>query len=338
MLVTGAGGSIGLELCRQVARWNPATLVLFGHGENSLYDAHAHLQRVFPTVKLRLVVGDIRDSTRVMRVFRRLRPDVVFHTAAHKHVPLMEENPEEAISNNVLGTRNVIDAAVDVSVQRFVLISSDKAVSPASLMGASKRLAERVVREAARHHGRAFVVVRFGNVLGSRGSVVPVFKQQIEQGGPITITHPDMRRFFMTIPEAVHLVLQAGGMGKGGELFVLRMGDPIRIVDLALDVIRLSGLAADDIPIVYTGVRRGEKLEELLWEARAEISATSHADVLEVREPDADGTEDLDRVIAELADAVADGDAARIEAILMQSIPTYTPNQIRAVAAFCVAT
>ena len=224
----------------------------------------------------------------------------------------MEENPEEAISNNVIGTSNVVQAAVDAGTERLVLISTDKAVSPSSVMGASKRLAEGLVQAAAqRRHRRAFVVVRFGNVLGSRGSVVPVFKRQIEQGGPITITHPDMRRYFMTIPEAVHLVLEAGGMGKGGELFVLRMGEPVRIVDLARDLIRLSGPSADGIAIVYTGVRPGEKLEESLWEADAEVTDTRHADVLQVREPAAWPPEALDGVLESLRQAANAGEAAR---------------------------
>jgi FlaA1/EpsC-like NDP-sugar epimerase len=338
VLVTGAGGSIGLELCRQVAHRQPGLLVLLGHGENSLFDAHAHLRTTFPAVKLKIVVADIRDDARIARVFRRVRPDVVFHAAAHKHVPLMEENPEEAVSNNVLGTRNVVQAALDVATERLVLISSDKAVSPSSLMGASKRLAEGVVQAAARRHRRAFVVVRFGNVLGSRGSVVPVFKQQIEHGGPITITHPEMRRFFMTIPEAVHLVLEAGGMGTGGELFVLKMGDPVRIVDLAQDLIRLSGPSADGIAIEFTGVRPGEKLEEALWEAQAEIAGTTHAEVLQVREPAAWPADAFDEVLESLQQAVAAGEPRTIEAIIAQTIPAFASNRPSAVTAFRVTT
>jgi FlaA1/EpsC-like NDP-sugar epimerase len=240
VLVTGAGGSIGAELCRQVAYAGPASLVLVGHGENSIFDAYGHLREAFPDVRIAPIIADIRDRGRLQRVFDQFRPDVVFHAAAHKHVPLMEDNPEEAISNNVLGTQNVVDATIRVDAGRLVMISSDKAVSPSSLMGASKRVAEALVRTAALRVDRPFVVVRFGNVLGSRGSVVPAFKKQIEAGGPITITHPDMKRFFMTIPEAVHLVLQAAGLGKGGELFVLKMGEPLRIVQLAEDLIRLS--------------------------------------------------------------------------------------------------
>lgn len=338
VLVTGAGGSIGLELCRQVARRSPALLVLLGHGENSLFDAYSHLSRLFPAVKLRIVIADVREEGRLTRVFQRVRPNVVFHAAAHKHVPLMEENPEEAISNNVFGTRNVVRAALEASTERLVLISSDKAVSPSSLMGASKRLAEGIVRQAAEHHRRAFVVVRFGNVLGSRGSVVPVFKQQIEDGGPITITHPDMSRYFMTIPEAVHLVLEAGGMGKGGELFVLRMGEPVRIVDLAQDLIRLSGLATEEIPIVFTGVRPGEKMEEALWEEPAEVGQTGHPEVVQVRESGKFKPGELEGVLEELSHAVASDDSGAIDAILGRSIPTFAPNRPRAVAALRTAT
>ena len=325
VLVTGGGGSIGLELCRQVAYRNPATLVLLGHGENSLFDAQQHLKHVFPHVRLRLVVADIRDERRLNRIFSAVKPQVIFHAAAHKHVSLMEENPEEAISNNVLGTDIVVRAALTVGVERFVMISTDKAVSPTSVMGASKRIAEAIVQKAAREFGRSFVVVRFGNVLGSRGSVVPIFKEQIERGGPVTITHPDMRRFFMTIPEAVHLVLQAGGMGKGGELFVLRMGEQIPIVDLVHDLIRLSGLDVKDIPIVYTGIRVGEKLEESLWEDGASVLPTDHPDVLQVNEPEVWATEP-GKLLAELAAAVHQGDAAAIAAVVRRSLPTLSSS------------
>ncbi len=215
VLVTGAGGSIGYELCRQVAAANPSGLVLLGHGENSIFDAETSLRQLFPSLRLQSMIADVRDERRIDDLVRQCRPAVVFHAAAHKHVPLMEDNPEEAISNNVFGTVNVVRAALKHGATRLVLISTDKAVAPTSIMGASKRLAEAIVWEAARRSGRAFVAVRFGNVLGSRGSVVPYFKRQIEAGGPLTITHPEMRRFFMTIPEAVHLVLQAGGMRSG---------------------------------------------------------------------------------------------------------------------------
>ena len=329
VLVTGAGGSIGSELCRQIALANPAVLVLIGHGENSIFDVRARLTEQFPSLRVDAFIADIRDSARLTACFEAARPHIVFHAAAHKHVSLMEDNPEEAITNNVLGTSNVVDACIGASVERLVMISTDKAVSPTSMMGASKRLAETIVREGARRSGRAFSVVRFGNVLGSRGSVVPVFKAQIERGGPITITHPDVTRFFMTIPEAVHLVLQAGGLAAGGELFVLNMGEPVRIVQLAEDLVKLSGLTAQEIPIVFTGLRPGEKLDEALWEKDARIEPTAHPEVLRVTEPDPVDGGELQRSLAALASVAASCDRLRIEAALAQWIPTYVPSSIQ---------
>jgi FlaA1/EpsC-like NDP-sugar epimerase len=330
VLVTGAGGSIGFELCRQVAHARPACLVLLGHGENSIFEAGVQLGEAFPGVKLETVIADIRDRGRLFRVFDALRPEIVFHAAAHKHVPLMEANPEEAISNNVLGTQNALDAAMRVESRRFVLISSDKAVTPSSLMGASKRVAEALVRDAASRSGRAYVVVRFGNVLGSRGSVVPAFKKRIEAGGPIRVTHPDMKRFFMTIPEAVHLVLQAGGMGKGGELFVLKMGEPLRIVQLAEDLIRLSGLTPDEVPIVFTGLRPGEKLTESLWDEGAMVEATEHPEVLRVTEPQPPAAARMTEVVAFLANAARAGDRQLIDAGLAEIVPAFAGGYGRA--------
>ena len=291
VLVTGAGGSIGSELCRQLAMAGPKVLILLGHGENSVFDMQAELAHVFPGVPVETVIADIRDRARIESVFERRRPEFVFHAAAHKHVPLMEANPEEAVTNNVLGTVNVLDASALVAVERLVFISSDKAVAPSSIMGASKRLAELVVRQAAKRTGRPFMVVRFGNVLGSRGSVVSVFKKQIERGGPLTITHPDMRRYFMSIPEAVHLVLQAAGLGSGGEVFVLNMGQPMAVVDLARDIVRLSGLEPGEISISYSGIRPGEKLVEALWEDGARLEATANADLFSVVEDEPAGAE-----------------------------------------------
>ena len=329
VLVTGAGGSIGSELCRQIALANPASITLVGHGENSIFDTQSQLRELFPAVPVQAVIADIRDQRRLETCFASTKPQVVFHAAAHKHVPLMEENPEEAITNNVVGTGNVVNACVTAGVEKLVMISTDKAVSPTSMMGASKRLAEMIVREAARRHGRAFVVVRFGNVLGSRGSVVPVFKRQIEAGGPITITHPDVKRYFMTIPEAVHLVLQAGGLASGGELFVLNMGKAVPIVQLADDLIRLSGLTTADIPIVYTGLRPGEKLEEVLWEADARVEPTAHRDVLRVSEHDPMDGGQLARSLATLAAEASSGDRLRLEAALAQWIPSYVPSSVQ---------
>jgi FlaA1/EpsC-like NDP-sugar epimerase len=326
VLVTGAGGSIGSELCRQVAAQRPSRLILLGHGENSLYVAQGHLAAAFPGLSIHVVVADIRDRARIQKVFAEFRPMAVFHAAAHKHVPLMEDNPEEAVSNNIVGTRNVVEAALEAGVRRLVMISTDKAVSPSCIMGASKRMAETIVRAAARRHGAPFMVVRFGNVLGSRGSVVPAFKRQIELGGPITITHPDMRRFFMTIPEAVHLVLQAAGIGRGGELFVLEMGEPVRIVDLAKDLITLSGLDPAEIPITFTGIRPGEKLEEELWERGAMVKPTEVPNILSVEEPELLPDDELETAIGRITDAASLGQRILIEAELARSIKSYVPS------------
>lgn len=326
VLVTGAGGSIGSELCRQVARSRPSTLILLGHGENSIYDIHVELSERYPELTVVALIADIRDQRRVRQIFERLRPAIIFHAAAHKHVPLMEDNPEEAVTNNITGTHHLLEAAIDFSVERFVLISSDKAVSPSSIMGASKRVAEMLVRDAARRTSRGFAVVRFGNVLGSRGSVVPHFKRQIERGGPVTLTHPDMKRFFMTIPEAVHLVLEAGGMAQGGELFVLKMGEPVRIADLAEDLIKLSGFTVDEVPITYTGIRQGEKLEEALWEKGSTTKPTAHPDVLNVIEPDESGPHEIPELLRAFAAAAKQGDSLQIQAVLAQHIATFAPH------------
>lgn len=280
VLVTGAGGSIGRELCRQIARRNPSELVLLGHGENSIFEILLELNQDYPNLLLSPVIADVRNAERLAHVFKQHQPEILFHAAAHKHVPLMEANVVEAITNNVIGTHNVAQVALDHNVERFVLISTDKAVRPASIYGATKRLAEMIVLDAARSAKRAFTVVRFGNVLGSRGSIIPIFKGQIANGGPVTITHPDMYRFFMTIPEAVYLVLQAASMENGGETFVLNMGQPVRILDLAEDLIRLSGLEPHrDIEISYTGIRPGEKLTEELWDEGTPLAKTLHPDI-----------------------------------------------------------
>lgn len=284
VLITGAGGSIGSELCRQLARLAPMRLILLGHGENSIFDIRQELGELFPDVSMVPVIADVRDRTRVFNVFRTYRPHAVFHAAAHKHVPLMEDNMIEALTNNVTGTRNVVDAAIETGVDRFVLISTDKAVRPTSVMGATKRVAELIVQHAATKHDRNFVSVRFGNVLGSRGSVVPTFIRQIRAGGPVQVTHPEMQRYFMTIPEAVQLVLQAGALGRGGEVFLLDMGEPIRIVDIATDLIRLSGLTVGtDIEIKFVGMRPGEKLYEEMFFSAENVVPTDHPKVLRAR-------------------------------------------------------
>jgi FlaA1/EpsC-like NDP-sugar epimerase len=322
VLVTGAGGSIGLELCRQVSRWKPVELILLGHGENSIFDGLLELQEGNGGLPLHPVIADIRDPNRMRSIFEAYRPDVVFHAAAHKHVPLMEMNPEEAVTNNVLGTRTVVEAALAAGTERLVLISTDKAVQPYSVMGATKRIAELIVHDAALRSGRPFVSVRFGNVLGSRGSIVPLFKRQIARGGPVTITHPDMRRYFMTIPEAVHLVLQAACMGLGGEVFVLRMGEQVLIVDLAEDLIRLSGLEPGrDVEIVYTGARAGEKLSEALWDEEGSYRPTAHPDIVGVdEEVDLTG-EALEATVGELLRLAREGDTGAILGLLSERVP-----------------
>jgi FlaA1/EpsC-like NDP-sugar epimerase len=322
VLITGAGGSIGRELCRQVARWGPSALILLGHGENSIFESLLELEENFPSLPLHPVIADIRDLDRLSVVFENLRPQVVFHTAAHKHVPLMEANVEDAITNNVVGTRNVVEASLNYGVERMVMISTDKAIRPSSVMGAAKRLAELIVLDAAHRSGQLFSVVRFGNVLGSRGSIIPLFKRQIAQGGPITITHPDMKRYFMTIPEAVHLVLQASSMGQGGEVFVLNMGEQVRIQDLAEDLIRLSGLEpGKDIEIVFTGIRPGEKLSEELWDKWAHYEPTPHPDIVLLAEEDLMGGPELSRAVDELAHLASEGDSIAIVRLLDKFIP-----------------
>jgi FlaA1/EpsC-like NDP-sugar epimerase len=278
IIVTGGGGSIGSELCRQIACFHPKKLVVFEIYENNAYELQNELKRRFPELDMEVIIGSVRDRTRIDHVFRCFQPDVVFHAAAHKHVPLMELSPGEAIKNNVFGTLNVAQACDKFHVKRMVLISTDKAVNPTSIMGATKRICELIIQYYSRHSKTGFVAVRFGNVLGSSGSVIPLFQQQIAEGGPVTVTHPDMVRYFMTIPEAARLVIQAGGMAKGGEIFVLDMGEPVKIVDLARNLIRLSGYEPDvDIKIKYTGLRPGEKLyEEMLLDSEGGCKKTSH--------------------------------------------------------------
>ncbi|MFY2157805.1 polysaccharide biosynthesis protein [Cytobacillus firmus] len=268
ILVTGAGGSIGSEICRQVCKFKPKKLLLLGHGENSIYQIDMELRNQYRTeIEILPVIADIQDGRRIFEVMDIHRPDMVYHAAAHKHVPLMEYNPKEAVKNNVIGTKNVAEAADTFGVRTFVLVSSDKAVNPTNVMGSTKRIAEMVIQEIDKHSATKFVAVRFGNVLGSRGSVIPLFKKQIQAGGPVTVTHPDMTRYFMTIPEASRLVMQAGALARGGEVFVLDMGEPVKIVDLARNLITLSGYSEEEIGIRFSGIRPGEKMfEELLNE------------------------------------------------------------------------
>jgi FlaA1/EpsC-like NDP-sugar epimerase len=268
VLVTGAGGSIGSEICRQICKFTPRTLILLGHGENSIYSIELELRAQYnEEIEILTEIADIQDRNKIFAIMEKYRPNVVYHAAAHKHVPLMERNPEEAVKNNIFGTKNVSEAADTFSVGTFVLISSDKAVNPTNVMGSTKRFAEMLIQQLAKQSNTRFVAVRFGNVLGSRGSVIPIFKQQIQKGGPVTVTHPDMTRYFMTIPEASRLVIQAGALARGGEIFVLDMGEPVKIVDLAKNLIKLSGYTTEEIKIHFTGLRPGEKMyEELLNE------------------------------------------------------------------------
>ncbi len=328
VLITGGGGSIGSELCRQIARCGPGHLIVLGHGENSLFDVENELRLKWPALTLSLVVADIRDVPRMRAVFERARPQIVFHAAAHKHVPLMESNIEDAVTNNIGGTLNLVQLSEQFGVEQFVLISSDKAVNPTNVMGATKRMAEMIVQAAARRTGRPYVAVRFGNVLGSRGSVVPTFREQIARGGPVTITHPDVTRYFMTIPEAVQLVLQASALGTpgaSGEVFVLDMGEPVKIIDLARDLIELSGLEVGrDIEIVFTGLRPGDKLFEELVVAGEEYQPTRHAKILLVRDPQHNGSLEpamLDAKLTALLHAAAVGQAHAVRQTLQSLIP-----------------
>jgi FlaA1/EpsC-like NDP-sugar epimerase len=275
ILVTGAGGSIGSEICRQVSKFKPKKLLLLGHGENSIYtidmELRNHYQHDFDIIP---IIADIQDRSRIFDVMEEHAPDVIYHAAAHKHVPLMEYNPKEAVKNNVVGTKNVAEAADTFGVKTFVLVSSDKAVNPTNVMGSTKRIAEMVIQNLNKESQTNFVAVRFGNVLGSRGSVIPLFKRQIQAGGPVTVTHPDMTRYFMTIPEASRLVIQAGALARGGEIFVLDMGEPVKIVDLAKNLIQLSGYSIDEIGLKFSGIRPGEKMyEELLGEKEVHSEA-----------------------------------------------------------------
>jgi FlaA1/EpsC-like NDP-sugar epimerase len=339
ILVTGAGGSIGSELCRQILKCNPAEIVLMGHGENSIFLIHQELQQALrafefdPLPVLHPVIADMRNQGRLEHVFEKYKPDIVFHGAAHKHVPMMEHNPTEAVTNNVQGTRNLLNCALQYNVQHFVMISSDKAVKPTSVMGASKRIAEFLVLHTARQSGRCFSIVRFGNVLGSRGSVIPTFKSQIDAGGPVTITHPSITRYFMTIPEAVQLVLQSSVLSKGGEVFMLNMGKPIKIIDLAEDLIRLSGYEPGrDIEIVYTGLRPGEKLHEELLIPGEEYKPTSHEKILAVKNAEQIVPDDLDVMVDILCKAATKSKENLIQLLIKKLVANYTPNHIEPAA------
>jgi len=327
VLITGAGGSIGSELCRQVLKLGPRKVVLVGHGENSLYEITTELARQAPAGTIVSVVGDIRDSGKMEYVFKTFRPGVVFHAAAHKHVPLMEYDADEAIKNNVIGTYNIAVLAHRYGAKRFILISSDKAVRPTNVMGATKRVAEMIIFCIAKQSRTLFAAVRFGNVLGSRGSVIPLFKRQIAEGGPITLTHPDVTRYFMTIPEAVSLVIKAGSMEEQGKLYILDMGEPVKIADLARRLIQLSGFDPDkgDISIVYTGLRPGEKLTEELLTEGENVKRTEIGKVF-ATEPDHVNCDELWKSVERLEDLATAADTEAIRQQLKSLIPDYQPS------------
>ena len=327
VLVTGGGGSIGSELCRQVASHNPKQLIIFDIYENNAYDIQLELKEKYPDLDLVVLIGSVRNTHRIETVFEKYRPDIVYHAAAHKHVPLMEDSPNEAIKNNVFGTYKTAKAADKYGTKRFVLISTDKAVNPTNIMGASKRMCEMVVQMMNARSKTDFVAVRFGNVLGSNGSVIPLFKKQIEQGGPVTVTHPDIIRYFMTIPEAVSLVLQAGAYARGGEIFVLDMGEPMKILDLAKNLIRLSGYTPDvDIPIVFTGLRPGEKLYEELLMNEEGMQDTPNK-LIHIGKPIEFDMERFEGQLEELyVTANEDGDGIRED--VMRIVTTYHPKNI----------
>ena len=329
VLITGAGGSIGSELCRQIARYNPASLILLDRTEKNLYDIEMDLWRDFSYIKYLPVLGDIRHKVEIEGIFEKYCPEVIFHAAAYKHVPIIEVNPWEAIYNNILGTRNVIETAHDSEIERFVLVSTDKAVNPTNVMGASKRVTELIMQAHKNQGPTKFMAVRFGNVVGSSGSVIPLFKKQIAHGGPVTITHPEVTRYFMTIPESVQLILQAGAMGEGGEIFILDMGTQVKIVDIAKDLIRLSGFEPErDIEIKFIGLRPGEKLYEELIVIGEEIAPTRHKKILVLSHKGSVylQRDDIEKNIGELVMLADARDADGIKSKLREIVPEYMPS------------
>ena len=322
VMVTGGGGSIGSELCRQIAAHNPKRLVIVDIYENNAYDIQQELRRKYPDLALDVLIASVRNTHRMDNIFQKYRPNIVYHAAAHKHVPLMEDSPNEAIKNNVFGTYKTAEAADRYGVEKFVLISTDKAVNPTNIMGASKRMCEMIVQMFARHSKTNFVAVRFGNVLGSNGSVIPLFKKQIAEGGPVTVTHPDIIRYFMTIPEAVSLVLQAGAYAKGGEIFVLDMGEPVKILDLAENLIKLSGYkVGDDIKIEFTGLRPGEKLYEELLMSEEGLQDTANK-MIHIGKPIEFDEDEFRRQLDKL-DALSREDDPHIKEEVQKVVPTY---------------
>lgn len=329
VMITGGGGSIGSELCRQIAQNKPDSMIIFSRGENSLYNIGLELNHRFKDLKIELVVGNVEDLSKVRTSIQKYKPNIIFHAAAHKHVFFMEQDPEEAIKTNVFGTKNVAESAIWMGVEKFIMISTDKAINPTSIMGASKRVAEIVIQYFSTIQDKTkFMAVRFGNVIGSRGSVVPLFKKQIEYGGPVTVTDPEVMRYFMTIPEAVQLTLQAAALGNGGEVFVLDMGDPIKIIDLARNLIVLSGYVPEkDIKIEFTGLKPGEKLFEEPLSARENLLATKKdkifiADLKKVE------SHEFEKHLKDLEAIIQDYNENDLKKKLREVIPTYIPSQI----------
>lgn len=333
VLVTGAGGSIGSELCRQIGKYGPKKLVMLDIYENSIYDIQNELKSDYPDLNIAVLIGSVREKDRLEEIFNKYKIEVVFHAAAHKHVPLMEDSPKEAIKNNVFGTLNLVQVANDYKVKRFVLISTDKAVNPTNIMGATKRLCEMIIQAYNSVSETEFVAVRFGNVLGSNGSVIPLFNKQIKNGGPLTVTHKNITRYFMLIPEAAQLVLQAGAFAKGGEIFVLDMGEPVKIYDLALELIKLSGFEPNvDIKIKVTGLRPGEKLYEELLMSEEGLTNTSHKKIY-IGKPTFESIESLNSKLNDLKLILKDKDNESIKCKMKQIVPTYKePDEVNEVA------
>ncbi len=335
VMVTGGGGSIGSELCRQIAKFRPRRLVAVDIYENTVFELANELKENFDLLEFEVVIASVRDKKRMREVFEKYKPHVIFHAAAHKHVPLMERNPKEAVVNNILGTKNMVDLAEEFATEKFVMISTDKAVNPTNVMGATKRVGEMILQEKSQQSRTTFAAVRFGNVLGSNGSVIPIFRKQIEKGGPVTVTHKDITRYFMTIPEAVELVIQTGAMAQGGEIFILDMGEPVRILDLAENVIRLSGYVPYvDIDIVVTGLRPGEKLyEELLLDEEG-VEKTAHNKIYVGHPLPANDAlkamldaEEQQESIENKVKRISDMSDAEVKEWLHEIVPNYTPQK-----------
>jgi FlaA1/EpsC-like NDP-sugar epimerase len=328
VLITGAGGSIGSELCRQVCQYAPARVIVVDNSEFNLYTIDQELRRIVPPARLTSLLGDVRDGTRMRRVFETWRPEVVLHAAAYKHVPLVEENPSEGIKTNVFGTRLIADLAVEYGAEKFLLVSTDKAVNPTNVMGVSKRVAEIYCQALDGRSSTAFITIRFGNVLGSAGSVVPLFRKQIERGGPVTVTHPEITRFFMTIPEAVSLILQAAAMGQGGEVYVLEMGEPVRILDLAKQMIRLYGRKPEsEVEIKYIGLRPGEKMHEELFHSAENLAGTRHPKIMQAEARKVDWVW-LQQELARIASACENQDADTIRLALRSVVPEFRDSAV----------